>query len=171
MVLAAKPSVEENETIVELRKEIVGLQNALKSKDKNMEISLSSLRQEHDKLRIHYEGRLATTTLASKGGRVKDLEKQIEELRSFYGKKVKDLQRNLETQQKNIAMRQSSENDERERKREKLSMEKQLKEKESTIENLRKQIKNKRKEFESNLMYNETATISNLRSQLASVSW
>lgn len=180
MMIAAKPSPEETEAVVALKATIESLKTSLATKDKQMEKSLDSLRHEHDKLRIHYEGRLATTAATSgtkATNRAKDLEKQVDELRAFYGKKVKDLQKKLEAAQqqaptptpataKSAVANAASHHKQQQRERI-AQLERQLKDKDAASESLRQQLRATKKDVELRVESDGSALIASLRTQLA----
>ena len=184
MMLAAKPSPEETEAVLTLKATIESLETSLAAKDKQMEKSLNSLRHEHDKLRIHYEGRLATTAATSGAkatNRAKDLEKQVDELRAFYGKKVKDLQKKLEAAQQptpaptpakpavtNASSHSKQQQQQQQQQRERIAqLERQLKDRDATSESLRQQLRAAKKDVELRVESDGSALIASLRTQLA----
>ena len=93
MVAAAAPSPEEREEMRRLRADNEELESRLLSAEQEHEKQLRALRQEHLRLKGAWETIRAKSE--SRPYRVKELEAQVAELRTFYGKKVRTLQDQL----------------------------------------------------------------------------
>jgi hypothetical protein len=109
LLSAVRPKPEESEHVRSLEKQVSKLKQDLKAKDDEKEATVRSLRQEHEKVKSQYDSQLkraraqaASASGGSKSSRVKELEQQIADLRDFYGKKVKHLQSQLETERSHI---------------------------------------------------------------------
>jgi hypothetical protein len=102
MIAAIKPTMEEHELIVTLRGKLTDAEVALQRKDEETMARLRSLRQETDQMKLLYEKRMTKLqkdltdtqkriplTGRNKLNRITELERTIEELRRFYGDKVK----------------------------------------------------------------------------------
>lgn len=90
LIQASKPSVEESRIVQDLRAQIEDMQNKESDLILQHEKQLRSLRQEHEKMRLQRDGS------EGRKRRIKELERQLDEVRTFYNKKVKGLQQKLE---------------------------------------------------------------------------
>lgn len=91
LIQASKPSVEESRIVQDLRAQIEDMQNKESDLILQHEKQLRSLRQEHEKMRLQRDGS------GGRKRRIKELERQLDEVRTFYNKKVKGLQQKLES--------------------------------------------------------------------------
>ena len=90
LIQASKPSVEESRLVHELRAQIEDQQNKESDLILRHEKQLRSLRQEHEKMRLQRDGS------EGRRRRIKELERQLDEVRTLYNKKVKGLQQKLD---------------------------------------------------------------------------
>ncbi|GBG81765.1 hypothetical protein CBR_g33943 [Chara braunii] len=115
LVQASRPPPEENELIVKLKSEVASLNAICTSTEEQSNKALRSLRQEHERICMEYQRRIKAlkqqiiqhpkpalaragshdTERALPAGRTKRLEQQLEECRTFYSKKVKELSKKL----------------------------------------------------------------------------
>lgn len=116
LVAAARPRPEESTEVKRLNQKCAKLAEELESARNESVRKLRSLRQEYDRLRVSYESALSDARksaaaaekreadMAKRGGvnatKVRDLERQVEELRRFYSRKCRSLQEQLEEAQK-----------------------------------------------------------------------
>jgi len=90
LIQASKPSVEESRLVHDLRAQIEDQQNKESDLILRHEKQLRSLRQEHEKMRLQRDGS------EGRRRRIKELERQLDEVRTLYNKKVKGLQQKLD---------------------------------------------------------------------------
>ena len=90
LIQASKPSVEESRLVHDLRAQIEDQQNKESDLILRHEKQLRSLRQEHEKMRLQRDGS------EGRKRRIKELERQLDEVRTLYNKKVKGLQQKLD---------------------------------------------------------------------------
>jgi hypothetical protein len=110
IVHAAKPSLEESIIVQELRRENADLSSQLQDKTREVGRKMRSLRQEHDQLKLMYKSRVeklkmqleeakaVKAAVSRKKGahpKVKELEKQITDLRKYYVNKLNAKKENV----------------------------------------------------------------------------
>ncbi|KAL0049666.1 hypothetical protein WJX82_007177 [Trebouxia sp. C0006] len=98
LIAAAKPSSQESALVSDLQTKLKSLQAALVRKDEEMEQELCSLRQQHERLELQFQARkpLQGGGQENRGGRVRELEGQLEEVRSHYHHKLRSLENQLQ---------------------------------------------------------------------------
>ncbi|KAL0032283.1 hypothetical protein WJX79_002357 [Trebouxia sp. C0005] len=98
LIAAAKPSSQESALVSDLQTKLKLLQAALVRKDEEMEQELCSLRQQHERLKLQFQARkpLQGGGQENRGGRVRELEGQLEEVRSHYHHKLRSLENQLQ---------------------------------------------------------------------------
>ncbi|KAK9830495.1 hypothetical protein WJX72_012068 [[Myrmecia] bisecta] len=100
LIAAAKPSLEDSALVADLRSKLQRLQAALVLKDEEMENELRALRQEQERLKRQFQGHNALSENgANKEGRsarAKELEKQLEEVRAMYTRKLRAAEAKLQ---------------------------------------------------------------------------
>eukprot|EP00003_Mantamonas_plastica_P008651 TRINITY_DN1769_c0_g1_i10.p1 TRINITY_DN1769_c0_g1~~TRINITY_DN1769_c0_g1_i10.p1 ORF type:complete len:1815 (+),score=696.04 TRINITY_DN1769_c0_g1_i10:4746-10190(+) len=103
LIHASKPSDEENVEVKYLQDRVEQLQEQLKLKNEEMEVKVRTLRQEYEKTKAMYEKRnegiskMHANATKHKGGRVQELEQQVEDIRDHFNRKVRDLEAKLQT--------------------------------------------------------------------------
>ncbi|EFJ50161.1 hypothetical protein VOLCADRAFT_89002 [Volvox carteri f. nagariensis] len=96
VVAAARPSPEETQLVSELREQVELLESKLKSKDEEFELQLRSYQQQFEKLKTQYSERASRLEAVSKvRGRVKDLERQLEDQKNIFRRRVQELEARL----------------------------------------------------------------------------
>ena len=111
LIRAAQPSAEENQVVQDLQLKVKSLEQEIDEMHSDTEKRIRVLRQETENARTAYEKRLAflqTTNkelsnklLLKQGGKEaslskKEVDKQMSDVRTFYQKKIKDLEKQLE---------------------------------------------------------------------------
>ncbi|DBA96689.1 TPA: hypothetical protein ACH3X1_015539 [Trebouxia sp. C0004] len=98
LIAAAKPSSQESALVSDLQTKLKSLQAALVRKDEEMEQELCSLRQQHERLKLQFQAHkpLQGGGQENRGGRVRELECQLEEVRSHYHHKLRSLENQLQ---------------------------------------------------------------------------
>eukprot|EP00960_Hanusia_phi_P060773 764624-Hanusia_phi.AAC.1 len=111
LIRAAQPSAEESQLVQELQVKVKSLEKELDDAHVDTEKRIRVLRQETENARTAYEKRIASlqTTnkelsnklLSKQGGKEtslskKEVDKQMSDIRTFYQKKLKDLEKQLE---------------------------------------------------------------------------
>ena len=120
LIAAAGPSPEEVQRVAYLETRVEQLEAQLAESDTHTQKRLRSLRQQHDRVSAGYETRLKVLVeklskhdaddkkaggLAASRTRVRELEKQVEEIRTTYGKRTKELEAKLAEATKEISRR------------------------------------------------------------------
>ncbi|GLC40224.1 hypothetical protein PLESTB_000227900 [Pleodorina starrii] len=96
VVAAARPSAEETQLVSELRGQVEELEDTLRRKDEEFELQLRSYQQQFEKLKAQYSERASRLDAVSKvRGRVKELERQLEEQKSIFRRRVQELEGRL----------------------------------------------------------------------------
>ncbi|GIL79382.1 hypothetical protein Vretimale_16551 [Volvox reticuliferus] len=100
VVAAARPSPEETQLVTELREQVEELEDKLKRKDEEFELQLRSYQQQFEKLKMQYSERACRLEAVSKArGRVKDLERQLEDQKNIFRRRVQELEARLKAAQ------------------------------------------------------------------------
>eukprot|EP00899_Mesostigma_viride_P025179 jgi/Mesvir1/5846/Mv00638-RA.1 len=97
LIQAAKPTAEESALVRQLQEQVDELQHRLQLKEDEAMRVLRGLQQESERMKRQYEAhiaRLSSGTVVNQekptARRVKELEKQVEDLRDFYTKKLRE---------------------------------------------------------------------------------
>ncbi|GFR49111.1 hypothetical protein Agub_g10907 [Astrephomene gubernaculifera] len=105
VVAAARPSPEEGALVAELREQVEALQAEIRGKDDEFELQLRTYQQQFEKLKAQYSERAGRLEAATKvRGRVKDLERQLEEQKGIYMRRVRELEAKLKAAQEHGAV-------------------------------------------------------------------
>ncbi|GLI63227.1 hypothetical protein VaNZ11_006116, partial [Volvox africanus] len=105
VVAAARPSPEETQLVSELREQVEELEDKLRRKDEEFELQLRSYQQQFEKLKTQYFERASRLEAVSKvRGRVKDLERQLEDQKNIFRRRVQELEARLKAAQDNGAV-------------------------------------------------------------------
>ncbi|KAG2431918.1 hypothetical protein HYH02_013137 [Chlamydomonas schloesseri] len=100
VVAAARPSAEENALVAELREQVEELGRQLREKDEEHERQLRSHLQQLDRLKAQYSERAGRLEAATKNrGRAKELERQLEEQKAIFARRVRELEAKLRAAQ------------------------------------------------------------------------
>ncbi|KAG2482892.1 hypothetical protein HYH03_018235 [Edaphochlamys debaryana] len=100
VVAAARPSPEEAALVGELRERVEALEAELRVKDEDFELQLRSYQQRLEALRQQYAERAGRLEAATKNrGRAKELERQLEEQKAIFGRRVRELEAKLRAAQ------------------------------------------------------------------------
>ncbi|KXZ50182.1 hypothetical protein GPECTOR_17g819 [Gonium pectorale] len=104
VVAAARPSAEESALVAELQERVEELEEQLRNKDEEFELQLRTYQQQFEKLKAQYSERAGRLEAATKArGRVKDLERQLEEQKGIFGRRVRELEAKLRAAQEHGA--------------------------------------------------------------------
>eukprot|EP00793_Prasinoderma_coloniale_P003741 PRCOL_00003117-RA len=125
LVAASRPRVEESSEVKRLHDKIGGLVDELETSRTESQRKLRALRQEYDRLRVNYDSAINDSKkkvaaaekreadVAKRGGanaaKVRDLERQVEELRRFYSRKCRGLQEQLDEANKTLGVEKEKE--------------------------------------------------------------
>ncbi|GIL58163.1 hypothetical protein Vafri_13015 [Volvox africanus] len=105
VVAAARPLPEETQLVSELREQVEELEDKLRRKDEEFELQLRSYQQQFEKLKTQYSERANRLEAVSKVRcRVKDLERQLEDQKNIFRRRVQELEARLKAAQDNGAV-------------------------------------------------------------------